>query len=399
MAAPITLAAILKTIYDDRFDKNALARTSTLLASIAHEEDFFGLNYAWSVPYAGLGGRSHGATNAEGNDQNGRMAEFIVAPAHDYDLRTMNGALVRAALTGGVSTQFVDYVAQEMMFAQDTINQNIARGAYGSVTGRRGIRGSLSGNNVTLATPSDALYWNIGDKVVAAQTDGGSLRAGTSAQLTAVDTANGILTSTTWGNITAFADADSLYVEGDENASYCGLDTYVPSTAPTSGDNVFGSNCDRSLNPEMLAGVRLTNTGASVETVLITAMAYLKTRPGGKFKQAKIFCSEIDFASIQVSKEGSRFIDSSGPYEMGIDAFKVGTATVVPDVFCPQGKYFVVGDASYELHSIQGVHIDEADGLTMRKAPSDQYTMSALFDGNFIAQGPNGLARGTWPSL
>jgi hypothetical protein len=398
MAAPVTLAAILKTIFDDRFDKNALARTSALMGMISHEEDFFGASYDWSIAYAGLGGRSHGATNAEANDQNGQYARFTVTPRHDYDTRTMNGALVRAALKGGVTTQFVDYLTQEMMLAQDTINQNIARGAYASSTGRRGVRGSLASTVLSLGTPSDSLYWNIGDKVVAGATDGGALRGGTSALLTGVDTANGTITSAQWANITTFTDGDSLYVEGDINLSYHGLGSYVPATAPTGGDAVFGSGVDRSVNPEALAGVRLNVTGANIETVLITSMAYLKTRPGGAYKGAKIFCSEIDFAGIQVSKEGSRFVDSSGPYEMGIEAFRVGTSTVIPDVFCPQGTFFVIGEGAYELHSINGVGIDENDGLSMRKAAGDNYTLAALFDGDFVSPKTHGLARGTWPS-
>jgi hypothetical protein len=399
MAAPANaLSSILKTVYDDRFDKNALARTSKLMALISHEEDFFGATFDWSVAYAGLGGRSHSITAAEANDVNGAYARFSVAPRHDYDTRIMNGALVRAALKGGVTTQFLDYLTQEMQLAQDTLNQNLARGAYASETGRRGIRGTLAGNILTLSVPSDALYWNIGDKVKAGALDGGPLRAGTGAVLTGVDTANGTLTSTTWANITGFLDGDSMYVEGDWNASYHGLSSYCPAVAPAPGDAVFGAGVDRSVNPEALAGVRLNTTGANIETVLITSMAYLKTRPGGAYKNAKIMCSEIDFAGIQVAKEGSRFIDDSGPYEMGIEAFKVGTNTVVPDVFCPQGTFFVIGEGAFELHSISGVSIDENDGLSMRKAAGDNYTLAALIDGNFICPKPHGLARGPWPA-
>lgn len=399
MAAPQNaLSSILKTVFDDRFDKNALARTSKLMGLLPHEEDFFGATFDWSVAYAGLGGRSHTITNAEANDVNGAYARFSVAPTHDYDTRIMNGALVRAALKGGVTTQFLDYLTQEMQLAQDTLNQNLARGAYASSTGRRGIRGSLAGNILTLSVTSDSLYWNIGDKVKAGLLDGGALRGGTAAVLTGVDTANGTLTSTTWANITTFTDGDSMYVEGDTNASYHGLGSYNPAVAPTSGDNVFGAGVDRSVNPEALAGVRLVTTGANIETVLITSMAYLKTRPGGAYKNARIMCSEIDFAGIQVAKEGSRFIDDSGPYEMGIEAFKVGTNTVVPDVFCPQGTFFVIGEGSFELHSISGVTIDENDGLSMRKAAGDNYTLAALFDGDFVAPKPHGLARGIWPA-
>jgi hypothetical protein len=403
MAAPNTLTAILKNIQSEGEDPDVvLARQSALFAQIKHEKDFHSNNYQWSVAHSGLGGGSHDATTAEANDVNGAYALFSVTSKTDYSRRPMQGTLVRKILEGGLNEHYVDYLKGEINLSQETVAQNVARGLYASSTGRRGVRGSVSGDVLTLATPDDAFFFSIGDKVQAAATDGGSLRdTGDYAIIIAVDTTNGKLTSDAtknWAGIAGMSDGDSLYRAGDENVSYNGLGDIVPATAPTTGDAVFGSGVDRSINPDVLAGVRLTTTGSSVETVLIRAMAQLKKRPGSFFKNAKIYCSEEDFASIQVAKEGSRFIDEDNEYGIGINTFMVGTAPVVPDVFCPTGTFFILGEGAVEFHSNAGIAIDATDGNQMRKTAGDTYTLVALTDSNFVGRHPGACARGSWPT-
>ncbi len=379
--------------------EDILARQSTLFAQTKHVKDFHGHKYDWSVAYAGLGGGSHDAATAEGNDVNSATMLFSVASKTDYDRRVMDGSTVRKVLEGGLNEHYFNYFKSEMNLAQEVVAQNAARGAYASSTGSRGRRGSVSGDVLTLATTDDAFFFAIGDKVQASAADGGTLRdAGDFAIITKVNYTTGELTSDAtknWAGIALMADGDFLYRAGDLNKSYNGLGDIVPATAPTSGDAVFGY--DRSVSPDILAGIRLTTTGNSVETVLIRSMANLKKRPGTFFKNAKIYCSEEDFASIQVAKEGSRFIDSDNEYDMGIDSFKVGSATVVPDAVCPTGTYFILGEGALEFHSNKGMYIDATDGNTVRKTAGDTYTLSALIDANYANFRPGSCARGTWP--
>lgn len=377
-----------------------LARESTLMSQIKHAKDFHSRTLQWSVAHSGLGGGSHDAVQSETNDVNGAYAEFTVAPKADYSRRPMNGQLVRQILEGGVNEQYVDYLKGEIDLAQRTCAQNAARGLYGRSTGRRGVVGSTSTTALTLATLDDAFFFAIGDKVQASATEGGALRdTGDFVTLVGVDTTNGILTAdAAWSNIAAIANGDSLYRAGDLNKSYFGLGDYVPVAAPTAGDAVFGAGVDRSINPDVLAGLRLTTTGTSVESVLIRAMSQCKKRPGSFFKNAKIYCSEENFADIQVAKEGSRFIDEDNEYGIGIQTFMVGSTPVVPDNYCPTGTFFVLGEGAIEFHSNAGISIDAADGNTFRKTAGDTYTLLALVDGNFLGKKPGAMARGTWPT-
>lgn len=403
MAAAVTLAAILKTIQEDGTEDPdvALVRESALLSSIPHKKDFFGATIDWSIPYAGLGGRSMTAVNAEANDVNGAYLRFSISACHDYNDRKLDGQLVRKVLKGGVTDHFIEYSKAEMGLATAAIQQNLCRGVYASSTGRRGIRGSLlSANVLQLATIDDACFFSIGDKIQASAVDGGTLRnSGSFVTLTNVDTGTGQLTaSTAWSTITSIADGDSLYVQGDQNISYHGLGDYNPAVAPTTGDAVFGANCDRSIAPEQTAGIRINATGPSVETVLIRAMAACKKRPGTGFTKAKLFASQEDMANLRIAKEGSRFVTSDGEYNLEVEGFMVGNVPVVPDVFCPTGTYKILGEGAIEMHSIDGVQIDETDGNTMRKKAGDTYGLQAIFDGDFAGKRPYAMGVGAWPA-
>lgn len=400
MATPVTLGAILKTIQGDGLDADeALVRESSFLKSIPHIKDFHSKDMDWSVPYAGLGGRSHTATVAEAADVNGAYGLFRITPRKDYDRRSIDGQLTRQALKGGVNTQFINYLKGEMALSQAAIGQNLARAAQASHTGTRALIGAISGSTFNTATIDDSIYINIGDTLALSATDGAAVRAGTALTVINVDTSVGLVTCSAGivASISGAVVGDFVTIVGDLNLSYHGLGSYCPAAKPTAGDAVF-PDIDRSLNPEMLAGIRLTLTGASVETVLIRAMAYCRKRPGAAFKGARILASEEDFAGIRVAKEGSRFIDSSNQYNMEIEGFMVGSAAVIPDVFTPTGTFFIACKNALELHSNDGIVIDQADGNEMRKAAGDTYTLMALLDADFKCPNPAGIARGAWPT-
>ena len=399
MATPVTLGAILKTIQGDGLEADEeLVRESSFMKSIPHIKDFHSKDMDWSVPYSGLGGRSHDAVKAEAKDVNGAYGLFRITPRKDYDRRSIDGQLTREALKGGVNTQFIDYLKGERNLAVAAIGQNLARAAQATHTGTRAVVGAISGSTFTCATIDDSMYINIGDDVRFSATDGGAVRTGT-LTVTKVNTATGVVTCSAGivATIGAAVVGDFVTIDGDLNVSYFGLGSYCPAVEPTGGDAVF-PDIDRSLNPEMLAGIRLTTTGQSVETVLIRAMAYCRKRPGAAFKGARILCSEEDFASIRVAKEGSRFVDSANQYNMEIEGFMVGSAAVIPDVFTPTGAFFITCKNALELHSNDGIVIDSADGNEMRKAAGDTYTLMALLDANFKCPNPAGIARGTWPT-
>ena len=396
MATP-NISAVLKLIQSDEFDDSSMVRKSPFLTSIKHEKDFAGEAFKFSVQHSGLGGRSHDSVIAEGNDVGGGYAAFTVSSVSDFKLGKLDGQTTRKALNAGVTEKFVKYVANEMKQTYASLNAELARGACASSTGSRGQVGSFSGSTITMKRTDDSMYVSIGDVLRVSATDGGAHRTG-SVTVLGVNTATGVITTTAavTSGISAIANDDYIYVSGDLNKSWSGLGAWCPASDPSPAENFYG--VDRSVNPEFLAGLRYAGTGTNTETVLIRAAAYARKRPSDAFEKFKVVCSEEDFASVQVAKEGARVIDDDNQYGIGVQTFMLGSAPVMPDPFCPSGTYFIVGDGAFELHTNDGVVIDEADGNQIRRTAGDTYSFMGLVDGQFVAPKPYGILRGLWPA-
>lgn len=410
MAAPVDLNAILKRVQAEFFKDDALVRKSDFMKYIAHKKDFHGITFNFSVQASGYGGASHDVAVADANDVNGVYKEFVVPSISDYRNGKLDGATTRKVLEGGVNEQYINYMKQEIKNAYGSLEARLARGAFRTGTGARGTisaGSTVASPTITFTNPSDALYIAVGDKLVASAADGGALRNSglTTTAVTAVDTATGTVTIT--GNfsatITAIQPGDTLYVAGDAQngasvpKSWLGVQAWAPNSTPSA---TLFCNVDRTISPEMLAGMRYAGTGTNVETTLIGAEAYAQSRPGFSVDDHVIVMSKIDFANLQIAKEGSRIVDmKSEQYGIGIDAFSVGGQKVISDVFCPDGKYFLVGKDAFSLHTNAGVTINKTDGNQIQRQAGDTYQFQVLVDGQFIATNPAAILNGTWPSV
>lgn len=399
MATPVSFGSILKVVQEDGTDINDIIRKSPLMSNTKHVQDFHGEEIRWSLAYSGLGGGSYTATVAEANDVNSEYLRFAVSPKSAYSYRTINGRLTRQALQGGVSTEYIDYLRAETKMSTSAVFAKVATSAFRTSTGRVAVRSSVSSNTITLTRKSDVYLINKGDIIVAAATDGGALRTGETFVVSR-DPAAGTITVDDVTDIASFTNADSIYIKGDTGGTgMFGLGAFNPLTAPTSGDAVFGSSCDRSVDPEACAGIRFDTTGMSKATCLINFMAYLEQTPGYDGSDGMVYCHSNDIADIQVALESSRFIKDDNEYGIGVQALRCGTAVFTADPFAVQGEFrFVPKGAEFELHTINGFNVDDSDGQTMVRKAGDSYVLRGLAEGNFICKSPGKLGVGSWPS-
>lgn len=396
-----SIAAALKTVFANEFDRSALVRKSPLLTQIEHETDFYGSSYDWTVQYGRSGGRSRDVTVAEANAVGDKYARFSVGCATDYLYMTFNGLTARKTVKGNNATQFTEMMKQSLNGALGNLNDEIARNLYNSATGSRALVASFSTTSCVLTYAEDAIFFAVGDQVSASATDGGAVLGGAIyVTLTNVDTATGTLTaSTNWSTLTGFAAGNYLLARGDLNLAMYGLGSYCPSATPSGGDSFGLQALNRSVDPEKLAGLRFTTGSYTLETLWPAAQAYADLRPGDGFQKARFYVNSLDFASLQIAKEGSRWVDNDNSYGIGVQSFRAGTSTIVPDNFCPRGQWFFVAPDAISLKTVgDQPDLDNLDGNDIRKIAGDVYAAESIVDGNIIAMKPYGIMRGTVPT-
>ena len=332
-------------------------------------------------------------TNAVGSNTDG----FDVTYGSNYQIAKVDGNLVDdTKISENAIYEAIDH---EMKAAIANMKKDLRLNVFGNLGGSRGVIGSVSTTDVTLAYPSQAIHFEVDMEICVSAADGtsGALRdSGQAVTLAAVDFSNGILTADeNWSEISGTTAGDYLFAEGDFGAKWSGLAGWIPVTAPTSGDDFFG--VDRSSNPTRFAGWRYTATGEAIESAFINACA-----------QGHLFDATATIGVVNPVQWGVianslgadsqnrriRVKDSSG--YIGYDAVMVytqmGDVPIVSDPGCPVEYGWVLDMSTWKVLCVGGdlVRIIDDDGLLIRRAASgDEWEIEIKARGNFACTDPS----------
>jgi hypothetical protein len=305
---------------------------------------------SWTQPirisYPGGGSSDFATAMAATNNASG-FGVFTVTRKSHYRLAKMQTELLEATETGAEDAfeDMIDELDRGIEAEANYLNYRMFRnsgGAAGQMT-----NSAFATTVCQLKDPSDAWAYVKGDNVNLASTDGtsGALRVG-SLQVASVQRSAGTVTFT--GNISAgvptAAQNDFLFLAGDFGAAMSGFSDWCPDTAP-SATLFYGQ--DRSIEPEMLGGLRVdaSSSGAPTHELLIDMMA--KADQFGANLDVVIM-HPLATADLTKQLEGKWVIlkaqDYDGEADIGYKGWNVSLngkdVTIVTDRVCPQKKVY-----------------------------------------------------------
>lgn len=328
------------------------------------------------IVYAGAGGVSSDFSSAKSTMNPAKYKSFEIPRRKIYALGQLTGEWLAAAQ--GEEASLVDGLREAMDRTAYSLQRAMAAYLYGDGTG---VIGEIdSSSNVATATiklknPTEALRFEEGMVVQAWDGSSSTPRdSGATAEIVAVDPDAGTITANgNWSTlISGIQVGDKLLRKGDLNNVGMGLAGWLPTTAPTSGDNFFG--VDRSANPNRLAGVRVNGSGGSIDEVLIAA-ANRVALYGGRPDVA--FLNHLDFSEIAIARQSYLQIkDGTNKPTLGFESFKImgprGPIEVVPDADCPQGTAYLLTMSSWELGSAGDLpFLEQRDGMRIHRLSDD----------------------------
>jgi len=325
--------AALKELYDGQVVENLVYADNPTLAMLKKNTDFGGKYKPIPIITGVSQGRSATFSNAQGNQSAVQIESFLLTRNQDYSIATIDNQTMLASVTDKMA--FLEGSKVVIDGAIRSATNSLASAIFRTGTGSIGqISGSVSTGVITLSNPQDIVQFEINMVLQANQTDGGTPRAAlgyvvavnrSAGTLTVSDTALGGAAGSPsgWGN------GDYLLVQGDLNAKVKGFAAWLPTTAPTSGDNFFG--VDRSVDTTRLAGVRYNGSAQSIEEALIDATSLL-AREGGK---PDVFVTNFASYSALEKALGSKiqYIDMKGPADIAFRGIMVNGANSVVKVF------------------------------------------------------------------
>lgn len=379
-ATVTTLSNVLKRKYDQKKFYQFAYLKAPLQGMMPKNEKFGGNDARITVRYAVPQGGSCTFATAQANKSTSSDVGFILTRKRDYHIAGISGEALDSA-EGDENTIF-NGLKGEMDGSLRNISRSMAIQAYRNGGGARGKGDgaySVAGTVITLATPADITNFEVGMFIRLGSGDGlsGAVRTGTALQITGLNRIAGTITvGAAVNTLASAANTDWIFRDGDFGLCASGLLGWLPTTAPTGGDNWYG--VDRSVDTVRLAGTTYNGNGGNKEETLIDAIA-LTSREGAEIDVC--FVNTLDRADI-VKSLGTKAVYEPVKSTDGVVGYKAlvvegedGPVKVMADVNCPRGNFFLLQNDTWVRKSAKAApRFLKADGPEfLREASADGY--------------------------
>jgi hypothetical protein len=393
--------AALKELYTgDDYMKDLVYKKNPLLALLPKDESpsgFAGKYIPVPLIFGTPQGRSATFSSAQGNQTAPQLASFFVYRVSNYQLVTITNELLEA--TKDNAGAFIDEAKLNMDTGFRNISNDLALDLYSGGDGVRGQISSISTGVITLQDANSVVNFEVGMALVAFSISGSTYTqtsGAASGYVIAVNRQSGTITvSATAGGAAGtpsnWVATNYIGVEGDvafgtlsARTSYkkvTGLQGWLPSTAPSSGESFWG--VDRSVDSRMY-GVLPQNTSSETISEALIDAASLVAREGGQPDMC--FMNFTSYAALE-KELGAKVQYVDVKHEEADIAFAgirihapYGPITVIPDRNCPSRTAFLLqmdtwklrslGKAphilTYGLEGLEGLRVGSADALEIR---------------------------------
>jgi hypothetical protein len=365
--------AALKELYDDQKIANLVYKNNPFLAMVPKMEEFGGKYMPIPLIVNTSQGRSATFSNAQGNQTAATVESFALTRVANYSIAQIDNQTMLASKTDKMA--FINGATVVIDGAIRALTNSLATQIFRSGTGALATIGAWNSVTgvVTLSNPSDITAFEV-NMTVETRSPASPYPVTSSAQayIVAVNRTAGTFTvSGSMGGTPGFAwgpsVGDTVNIVGDFNLALKGLGAWIPTVAPTTGDNFF--SVDRSIDPTRLAGVRFNGSSESIEEAVIDA-SLLVAREGGT--PDVCIMNFASYAALEKSLGAkAQYISFDGPAKLYYPGILIngaaGQIKVFPDRSCPAKTAYLLQMDTWKLYSLgPAPHIAKyADGLEM----------------------------------
>jgi hypothetical protein len=388
---------VLKVRYPEMKVKFLGYEGHPFLSLVNKDTNFDGKQIDIPLHFGGNQGASRTFATAQTNESVGKYEAFNLTRVKDYGLTSIELEAVKASQKDPGA--FLRLATSEIDNIIRTVGKNLAVSLWRDHGGSRGQVGAVATTTLTLLKIEDVVNFEVGMKIQtgAAGADGTSGSAQADAtEIIAINRVAGTLhAAANWA--ATFDVNDHLFREGDYGASCRGVASYLPATAPSTGENFLG--VDRGVDPTRLAGLRYDGSSESIEEALISADT-LCGREGAM--PTHVFMNNKDFGDFRKSLGSKVVYEMSKSPDMPQVGFKGivfaggnGDMKVIADRYCPKGVAYMMDMSTWTFHSL-GPAPQILSGLGLEflwKATSDAIEIRTGYYGNLSCKAPGKNCR------
>lgn len=370
--------AMMKEYFIQQRVDNICNKDQPLLGWMPKAESFYGRNLPIPLQYGLPVGTGAGFTSAQANANGGKYVEFILTRVRDYGLLQLDNETMEASESD--SGAWAKARIRETEGLIEILSERLAKNLVSNKGNAKARGASVSSAALTLANPDDVVHFAVGQRIQSDSGDGtsGAVNAGF-VTLVGVDRDNGILhADANWASsITGFAATDYLFHYGDFGLGISGLDSWLPATIASSGDNHFG--VDRYVDPTRLGGIRFDGTNRDVLTALELALARCR-RDGAMIDTFWMNHQRFTECSLEL---GSQYQRTEVKYAgIGYDSIQFNSGgrkvNIMADINIPYTVCYGLTRKTWKFHTLKkaprflwtgngnSIALPTADGIEMR---------------------------------
>jgi len=266
-------------------------------------------------------------------------AAFTLSIPNNFAVGTVDHRTVIA--TSNTDIAFVKAVETAMERSLNAMRVDLARSLFLDGNGIIGAISVVASQVITFADRLAVRTLNLGSRLFCYSDSAFGTQRATTAVVTHIDRELGKITVT--GNITAWVAGDVVTHAGDAGAKLKGLAAWIPSTAPTSGDNFFG--VDRSVDAVRLAGHRIDGTNKMLQDVIIDAEAQIHEL-SDSFPSLCVMSPRTYAQLAKEVKDRSTVWGTTGMVKIGYTGLQIaaggGYIDVITDANCPADRMYLL---------------------------------------------------------
>lgn len=397
---------LLKEYYSSRENvANMIFKNRPLWALMPKRPDFSGKTFPVPIITASSQGGSAIFSNAQTNQSPLVAREFQLPAFSYYQLATVSNALRQASRNDAGA--FVNEIKVEIDSAMMQCSNTFAQLQYGKGTGVLSTVGAITGGVITLASPSDAFYFQT-NQVLDAVTTAGAVRPAIG-YVVSLDSSLGTVTVSATqggaaGNPGSWAATDQLVQDGNYNVVPTGLAGWLPSTnRPVSGGSqaqnvLYG--VDRSIDVQKLAGTFYDGSNETLEETIIDGLSEVWKYGGNP---DVVMMNPVNFRSLQKAEQSRRYIKvEAEEANISFNALEFmgdnGPVAAMSDPYCPAGLAYALQLDTWFVASYDDAPtiLTYEDGITafrVNNADSLEARIGAYFNFGCTAPGWNGVFK------
>lgn len=382
MALDLTsFSSVLKTLYPKLTVQALTYRDNPFWAMVEKAEDFYGANMVIPFRYADPEtSRSRTVSTAitARSSSSSKYAKVTLTRGHDFGAIQIDRETIMASSNDAGA--FLRARQAEINAMLNALGRSIAVSLFGNGSG---VRGSMTVADytvnaaVTLDEANDITNFEVGQALFVASNNPATgtaptiVSSSTTAYVVGINRDAGTITlAATYGGSAASPNTafgvtltnttqyfllpagDNVGFSSTSNSSaIAGLSAWLPTTAPTTGDNFFG--LDRSVDAARLAGIRYTGTGLPIEEALVKAAARV-ARDGGR--PDTVFVNFNQYSNLVTSLGSKARYTDRKVGDIGFASLVLygprGELNIVPDMNCPNGRAYMLQLDTWKFHSL-----------------------------------------------